>query len=135
MSSKATFQRCVCPLRWRTDDLWRHTCFEAFVRDTGEAYREFNFSPSRQWAAYGFEGSRIGMHSADIPEPEIEVEVDDRRLSLLAHVQPGVSVRGARVAISAVVEEASGAISYWALTHPTGKPDFHHPDSFTVVVP
>ena len=33
--------------------------------------------------------------------------------------------------LSAVVQQKSGDISYWALTHPQGKPDFHHPDSFT----
>jgi hypothetical protein len=39
----------------RTDELWRRTCFEAFVRPSpGETYYEFNFSPSTQWAAYRF---------------------------------------------------------------------------------
>ena len=42
-----------------TDGLWQHTCFEAFVGIKGEtAYREFNFSPSTQWAAYAFSDSR-----------------------------------------------------------------------------
>src|SRR4051812_8430018 len=40
----------------RTDDLWRQTCFEAFLRTRGQApYLEFNFSPSSEWAAYSFE--------------------------------------------------------------------------------
>jgi hypothetical protein len=31
----------------RTDELWRHTCFEAFIRPLpGEAYYEFNLRPS-----------------------------------------------------------------------------------------
>ena len=31
----------------RTDGLWQHTCFEAFVGTEGDsAYREFNFAPS-----------------------------------------------------------------------------------------
>ncbi len=35
----------------RTDGLWQHSCFEAFLAgDRG--YYEFNFSPSSQWAAY-----------------------------------------------------------------------------------
>src|ERR671928_5206 len=33
-----------------------------------------------------------------------------------------------RVAVSAVIEDASGVLSYWALKHPSDKPDFHHPD-------
>src|SRR4051794_6728025 len=39
------------------DGLWKHTCFEVFVTVIGDAtYREFNFSPSGQWAAYAFSG-------------------------------------------------------------------------------
>ena len=30
--------------------------------------------------------------------------------------------------LSAILEEADGTISYWALAHPPGRPDFHHPD-------
>ena len=39
-----------------------------------------------------------------------------------------------RVGLSAVVEDAGG-VSYWALTHPAGKPDFHHPDCFALELP
>src|SRR5262249_58742706 len=45
----------------RGHDLWRHTCFEAFVaRDGDTAYHEFNLSPSREWAAYAFRSYRDG---------------------------------------------------------------------------
>jgi hypothetical protein len=37
--------------------------------------------------------------------------------------------------VSAVIEEANGAKSYWALAHPPGKPDFHHPDCFRLELP
>jgi hypothetical protein len=37
--------------------------------------------------------------------------------------------------LSAVIEEASGRKSYWALTHPSGEPDFHHSDCFVLEVP
>src|SRR5260221_14417187 len=46
----------------RTDELWQHTCFEAFVRTSpGAGYYEVNFAPSAQWAAYRFNGYRTGM--------------------------------------------------------------------------
>src|SRR5205807_335271 len=49
----------------RGDELWRHTCFEAFVRASSHAaYYEFNFSPSTQWAAYAFSSYRNGMEAA-----------------------------------------------------------------------
>ena len=48
------------PLR-SGDKLWQHTCFEMFLCDAMPAYTEFNFSPSRQWAAYGFRRYREGV--------------------------------------------------------------------------
>ena len=37
---------------------------------------------------------------------------------------------GWRAGVSAVIEETDGTKSYWALAHPPGPPDFHHPDCF-----
>jgi len=31
-----------------------------------------------------------------------------------------------------VIEARDGRISYWALNHPTNKPDFHHADGFAL---
>lgn len=39
------------------------------------------------------------------------------------------------IAISAVIEETDGTKSYWALAHPAGKPDFHHPTCFAATLP
>ena len=36
------------------------------------------------------------------------------------------------IGLSAVIEEEGGRKSYWALAHPPGPPDFHHPDCFTL---
>ena len=33
---------------------------------------------------------------------------------------------------AAVVEETDGRLSYWALTHPAERPDFHHRDGFVL---
>ena len=53
----------------RADDLWRHTCFEAFVSGAGGAYREFNFSPSGRWQAYAFSSYREGNLLAPAADP------------------------------------------------------------------
>jgi len=37
-----------------------------------------------------------------------------------------------RLGLAAVIEEASGHKSYWALAHPPGNADLHHSDSFTL---
>jgi hypothetical protein len=40
-----------------------------------------------------------------------------------------------RLGLSAVIETVDGFFSYWALAHPSDKPDFHHPDSFILELP
>jgi len=50
-------------------------------------------------------------------------------------IEPGIFPdRGSKLALSAVIEEIDGTKSYWALAHPPGKPDFHHPDCFTLTL-
>src|SRR5437867_1054544 len=60
----------------RADELWQHTCFEAFVRTSPDpGYYEFNFAPSTQWAAYRFSSYRSGMRVVtEISAPRIEVQ-------------------------------------------------------------
>jgi hypothetical protein len=123
----------------RTDELWRHTCFEAFLRpDAGGAYIELNFAPSTQWAAYRFAGYRQEMHAADVAAPRIAVTTTEASLELAVSLDlaslalpPGPC----RLALSAVVEAADGAKSYWALAHPLGRPDFHHEAGFASRLP
>jgi hypothetical protein len=118
----------------RADELWRHTCFEAFVRPpTGSAYYEFNFSPSTQWAIYRFDSYRSGMRVAtEIAAPRIEVRSSAESYTLQAALElDGLSLPW-RIGLSAVLEETNGRKSYWALAHPPGKPDFHHADCFAL---
>ena len=39
-----------------------------------------------------------------------------------------------RLGLCAVIEEESGVLSYWALKHRPGRPDFHHPDGFVLEI-
>jgi hypothetical protein len=123
----------------RADDLWRRTCFEAFVRNSPNGgYYELNFAPSAQWAAYQFGGYRAGMRVAtDIGVPKIEVRATPKRYTLQVSVDLGELPPASRwrLGLSAVIEEAGGRKSYWALAHPPGKLDFHHSDCFTAEVP
>lgn len=120
----------------RTDELWQTTCFEIFVREPGsERYAEFNFSSSSCWAAYQFDSYRAGMtdrpmrYPPDIVRLSNGVEVDCDAVGL----PPAGELR---VALSAVIEEADGIKSYWALAHPPeGPPDFHHPACFAATLP
>ena len=119
----------------RSDELWRHTCFEAFVRTSaGPAYYEFNFAPSTQWAAYRFSGYRSGMCVAtEIGAPRIDVRSSAEGYTLQAKLElDRLSSPSWRLGLAAVLEETSGRKSYWALAHPPGKADFHHADCFTL---
>lgn len=116
----------------RADELWKATCFEAFVRGaSGESYCEFNLAPSTRWAAYAFDGYRSGMRNYEVAPLYLETNVSDDWFELNAAVIPGAD--GAwRVGLSAVIEETNGTKSYWALAHARGKPDFHHGDAFSL---
>jgi hypothetical protein len=90
------------------DGLWRHTCFEVFVAKKGaRAYREYNFSPSGEWAAYAFSSYRKRGPAKIAGGP-------------------------LQIGLCAVIEEKSGALSYWALRHPRRKPDFHDRRGFVL---
>ena len=123
----------------RADGLWKHTCFEAFVSAPGSnGYHEFNFSPALDWAAYRFQGYREGMSAATLVQaPGLQVHRDRDGLELAATVHlTGLSAlasaRELRLALAAVIEEQDGRLAYWALRHPAGNPDFHHPESFAL---
>ncbi|MDQ1153168.1 DOMON-like domain-containing protein [Brevundimonas sp. SORGH_AS_0993] len=119
--------------RVRTDGLWQATCFEVFVRTAG-GYVEYNLSPSGAWAAYRFDGYREGMRALEMPAPFIVTRMAAGRFVLTADVILPEDA-GAATGLAAVIQGVDGAIAYWALAHPSDKPDFHHPDSFALELP
>ena len=131
----------------RADGLWQTTCFEVFITvlpqtDLGlktqpaldGGYYEFNFSPSTAWASYHFTAYRAGMAALDTMEPvKIAVCQTAHWLELAAIVNleplPMLAEGTLGIGLSAVIKQKHGGVSYWAIAHPAGKPDFHHPDS------
>ena len=123
-----------------TSGLWQHTCFEAFVRRAGaHEYLELNFSPSTEWAIYAFDDYRRGMQPR---APRHPPEIVSRRTGHLFELEVRLHFEGLftespqaddlRLGLAAVLENPQGRLSYWALAHPSERPDFHHPDSFTL---
>jgi len=125
----------------RADDLWKHTCCEVFVARPGAAaYHEFNLSPAGQWAAYAFSAyrERAELDAAALA-PGIAVLRSATLIELSATLRLGMISRehvGTSLALglSAVIEESDGALSYWALEHPPGRPDFHHTAAFALTI-
>src|SRR5262245_38304712 len=121
--------------------LWQHTCCEIFIARKGlPAYHEFNLSPSGEWAQYAFDGyrkPRAAESGAPGPVPQVTVRGAAGRFELDAVIRlDRLSAAHARadlsLALSAVIEDSDGALSYWALRHAPGKPDFHHPQAFAL---
>ena len=117
----------------RADGLWQTTCFELFVRQPGsDAYAEFNLSPSERWAAYDFSGYRAGMTERAMPrDPDCALR-RGRNMAIFDAAIPLAALPSLPwdYALTAVLEETGGRKSYWAMQHPDGPADFHHPACF-----
>jgi len=121
----------------RLHELWKTTCFEAFLNFEGEAYFEINLAPDGSWNAYRFDRYRL-------PQPPQEAQ----GWSLLEFAcRPGLCnalIQGSfgdalpkRVGLTAVLEirdeildpalRLPGRIEYRALRHAGTQPDFHDP--------
>ncbi len=122
----------------RQNGLWRHMCLEAFVKlGSGPFYREYNFSPSTEWAAYEFSDYRAEMRDLATLPPEITTVIDSQGLDVQIALCLGdlSDTASLRLGLSAVIETRGGQKSYWALAHPPGQADFHHDDCFATQLP
>jgi hypothetical protein len=115
----------------RSDGLWQHSCFEAFIGPVGEAgYCELNFATSMKWAAYRFDAYRAGMHNIERTKNSGHW-IPGEGLAEMNFLLPDLSAPSEwRLGVSAVIEANDGTKSYWALAHAPGKPDFHNADCF-----
>ena len=119
----------------RQDGLWRTTCCEAFLRADGEgAYREWNFAPSGDWAAYDFTAYREGQRKADIPAPPYIRMEDNLTWWAVGATITTDAYRRYAFGLSVVLEEQDGTKSYWSLAHGPGPPDFHNPACFAHIL-
>ena len=135
----APAERFILPMSQepgRRDELWKTTCFEAFLRvEDRSAYREWNFAPSGDWAAYDFTAYREGMTAAEIDRPPYIRLEDNLTWWTLGAAIAIPAAREWALNLTAVLEEKDGTKSYWALAHAPDKPDFHHPDCFVARLP
>lgn len=126
----------------RTDHLWEHTCFEAFLAPAGAAaYWEINISPTGDWNLYRFDGYRGGMR----PESRTQAPacVMERAscgtITMRATIDltpiAALGTTALEVGLAAVLESNDGVRSYWALRHAGAAPDFHQRATFVVPLP
>lgn len=116
----------------RRDRLWRNTCFELFLAPTGgKRYWELNLSPAGHWNLYRFDGYRSGMQAEtalSAPALSVRHQPHNNRFELSVRLRsPLTDLLGGSLdlGISAVIVDRTGKTSYWALHHPSTRPDFH----------
>jgi hypothetical protein len=123
------------------DALWQHTCFEVFLGVPGEpGYREYNFSPSGQWAVYAFRGWRDRIEDFAIEDaPAVRCAHTTDALVLEARIPAALLPKvpagsDLQVNLAAVIERTDGALEYWTLRHVAAQPDFHARDTFVLTL-
>ena len=123
------------PTPRRRDELWQATGLELFLAVPGqESYREFNLSPSGDWAIYRLDGYRRGLR----PDPAWTALPFSRhdepgmlRLTLATTLPPELAATAQlEAAITAVLQNQDGRCGYWALMHPGPEADFHRREGF-----
>ena len=120
-------------------ELWRHTCFEVFVAIRGKAaYHEFNFAPWHEWQLYAFRGYRDLISTVNgLRSPIIAISSTNALLKLDARVTltdlSAIHTHSTLLlGLSAIIEPKIGPLTYWAVRHANGKPDFHHKHTFAL---
>ena len=121
----------------RKHELWQTTCFEFFIGiEHSPQYWEFNLSPTGDWNIYRFSNYRQGMEE-ETAFTSLPFNVTRQLNSLNINLEINLDLiieqnTALEIGISTVIESSEGTISYWALTHPDTKADFHNRNSFII---
>ncbi len=140
---KADLREIILPKKFegeeRVDNLWEHTCFEAFIAlENSPQYLEVNLAPSGQWNIYEFKSYRASRLEAEqvTCKPlvlraktnfNMQTKIDLSAVSWIKNSKKDVDVQ---LGLTGVIELKNKLKSYCALTHKSEKPDFHRKESF-----
>lgn len=128
----------VMPGGGRHNNLWHHTCLEAFLQAAGQAsYHELNFSPAGAWAAYRFSGFREGMQDLPLSLPPVQrIDQGPEHLYMECQLPPeALPGEALRISLTAILEDRDGGLHFWALHHPAPRPEFHDRRGFVLELP
>jgi hypothetical protein len=105
-----------------------------------DAYCELNFSPSGEWAMYGFVGYRRGMTPLEVRQAAAHRRAADaaRFDPRSDHLPRGIAEAGTGGAVAcrrgAVIEEVSAGSHPLGAHAPGPGPDFHHAQGFVLEI-
>lgn len=133
------------PTERGTEPLWARTCFELFMRSPETPwYWEWNFCPSGAWNFFAMRAPRRHEQPFCAGNAGIEglhwVRPDERTACLFVKLSPPpsplaetlwYSPEKLHVSPTVILKPTAGANTYWALKHPTDKPDFHRADLYS----
>lgn len=125
------------------DSIWEHTCVEVFLSLPSEkAYWELNIAPTGNWTISRFSDYRVktsfATESLRASVSLADLGSNHRRISLclplLQLFSPDELSGDLSLNLAAVIENKSGGLSFWSHHHASIKPDFHHKDSFSILI-
>ena len=119
----------------RRDGIWQSTCMELFISTPSmQRYWEYNFCPSGDWNIYQLSGYRSNLQAEpSCRQPSItqDSHAGGEELAVITQLPPAlIDQQELILAITAVVEQRNGQLSYWALHHGGSEADFHRRDGF-----
>lgn len=128
------------PKASRRDGIWQSTCMELFISTPSmQRYWEYNFCPSGDWNIYQLSGYRSDLQAEpSCRQPSITqgTQAGGDELAVISQLPPAlIHQKELILAITAVVEQRSGQLSYWALHHGGSEADFHRRDGFQLRLP
>ncbi len=116
----------------RKFDLWKHTCFELFLKKENEdRYLEFNFSPSHEWDSYEFQSYRKPQPVVRFESPVVIIKTYDYILEVELELPPSWLDAELKASATAVIETKSHETSFFAFKH-SSEPDFHDQSTFII---
>jgi hypothetical protein len=122
-------------LRARKDDLWKHTCFEAFFsedRKDSSPYYEMNCATNGDWNAYILDSYRQGLRPAALSANLLDFQATTGKLHLKIRIRGEDLSRIKHLSLAAVIEFSDSSKSYFAPKHAGTVADFHLKESFTI---
>lgn len=116
------------------EELWKTTCFEAFLKSSSSAYLEWNFSPSGDYWNQGFVDYRkVDPQFKELTPLLIQVESDQTQNKCL-RIRSKVPLEDeyVKLGLASAVHLKNDECLYFSLKHSENRPDFHRADSFLI---
>lgn len=134
-SSSTVFWPSAKPTACRRDGIWQSTCMELLISTPSmQRYWEYNFCPSGDWNIYHLSGYRSNLQAEpSCHQPSITqgTHSGGDELAVITQLPPSlIHEQELILAITAVVEQRNGELSYWSLQHGGSEPDFHRREGF-----